>query len=407
MSESLADLFSFIIMRIGNTIYLDHQATTPVDEKVFLKMAPYFCSEFGNPHSSDHVLGWNSAAVVDEARSNIARLIGCDHDEIVFTSGATESNNLALLGFASQKHNQNRTRILIGATEHKSILEVGRILGDQHGFNIELISVDRQGLIETDKLKNMMDDRVLLVSAIAVNNEIGTIQNLDEIASICHHFGAVFHSDCAQAPSAFSLQNHANIVDLLSLSAHKMYGPKGIGVLYLRRELADQMNPLIHGGDQQSGLRSGTIPVPLCVGMGEAANLMLNDESNAERELVRNLRNKLVDRLLKLPWEVKLNGPDFEHRHPGNANLTFYGFSAQDVLGVLQPHLAASTGSACTTGIPEASHVLSAIGLTRSESNSSIRFGIGRLTTERDVDDSVELIDQSLFRLYQSHSSGK
>ena len=388
-------------MRIGDTIYFDHQATTPVDQRVFAKMVPYFCEQFGNPHSIDHIMGWNSADAVEKAKLNISELIGSDSDEIVFTSGATESNNLALLGIARYSQEIKRNRILLTTIEHKSILEVGRILSEQHGYTIETIPVDHQGFVDLEILKTRMSDDVLLVSAMAVNNEIGTIQNLQAISSICQKFGAVLHSDCAQAPCALSLQNFANFVDLLSLSAHKMYGPKGIGALFTRRELMNKLEPLIYGGVQQIGLRAGTVPVPLCVGMGEAARLMLGNNIDAERQKIRTLRDRLVDGLRDMSWQITLNGPDRNKRHPGNANLMFHGFVAQDILGVLQPNLAASTGSACTTGIPESSHVLTAIGLSSNESSSSLRFSIGRLTTLQDIDDAIKLITNSLSSLTQ------
>ena len=388
-------------MRIGDTIYFDHQATTPVDQRVFAKMVPYFCEQFGNPHSIDHIMGWDSANAVEKAKLNISELIGSDSDEIVFTSGATESNNLALLGIARHTNKKERCRILLSAIEHKSILEVGRILSEQYGYTIEFIPVNHEGFIDIERLEIIMDEDVLLVSAMAVNNELGTIQNLQNIYSICRNFGAILHSDCAQAPCALSLRRFAKFVDLLSLSAHKMYGPKGIGALFTRRELMNKLEPLIYGGAQQFGLRSGTVPVPLCVGMSEAARLMLGSNSDAERQKIRTLRDRLVDGLREMPWQITLNGPDINNRHPGNANLIFHGFAAQDILGVLQPNLAASTGSACTTGIPESSHVLSAIGLSSNESSSSLRFSIGRLTTLQDIDEAVKLITHSLSSLSQ------
>ena len=386
-------------MRIGDTIYFDHQATTPVDQRVFAKMVPYFCEKFGNPHSIDHIMGWDSADAVEKAKLNISKLIGSDSDEIVFTSGATESNNLALLGIARHAKKKERCRILLSAIEHKSILEVGRILSEQYKYTVESIPVNHEGFIDIEILEKRMDEDVLLVSIMAVNNEIGTIQNLQEIYSICRQFGTVLHSDCAQAPCAMSLGRFANFVDLLSLSAHKMYGPKGIGALFTCRKLIDCLEPLIYGGAQQIGLRSGTVPVPLCVGMGEAARLMLDNKIDTERQKIRSLRDRLVRRLCDLRWQITLNGPDSTQRHPGNANLIFHDFVAQDILGVLQPHLAASTGSACTTGIPESSHVLDAVGLSPDEASSSLRFSVGRLTTLQDIDDAINLITNSLSSL--------
>ena len=386
-------------MRIGNTIYFDHQATTPVDERVYAAMVPYFCEQFGNSHSTDHVMGWTTAEAVERARLSISKLIGSGPDEVIFTSGATESNNLALLGFTRHSHSKSRHRILLSTIEHKSILEVGRILSEQYDYQIGYLPVDQEGFIDLDVLAREIDENVLLVSVMAVNNEIGTIQNMRKVSSICRKFGVIFHSDCAQAPCALPLKEFANFVDFLSLSAHKMYGPKGIGVLYTRREYMDKLEPMIYGGQQQAGLRSGTLPVPLCVGIGTAAQLLLNDDASSERQRLSSLRDRLITSLQELPWQITLNGPQGNWRHPGNANLVFSDYAAQDILGMLQPKLAASTGSACTTGIPESSHVLNAIGLSRSDSSSSIRFSIGRMTTRQDIDDAVELISHSLTKL--------
>ena len=383
-------------MRIGDTIYLDHQATTPVDKRVLEVMVSFFSEQFGNPHSSDHILGWDASNAVENARVNISQLIGSDPDEIIFTSGATESNNLALIGTARNSNREMRRRILISSIEHKSILTVGQLLGDHLGYSVELIPVDGEGFIDLLALKKLINEDVLLVSTMAVNNEIGTIQNLKEISSICQEFGVILHSDCAQAPCALSLADFSNFVDLLSLSGHKMYGPKGIGILYVRREIMNSIEPIIYGGDQQDGLRSGTIPVPLCVGMGEAAQLLIGTNFDAERTRIGNLRNKLIQGLQSLPWRITLNGPLSNQRHPCNANLTFHGFDAQEILGILQPKLAASTGSACTTGVPEVSHVLSAIGLSEMESRFSLRFSLGRLTTNQDISDAVTLVDEAL-----------
>ena len=383
-------------MRIGDTIYLDHQATTPVDKRVLEVMVSFFSEQFGNPHSSDHILGWDASNAVENARVNISQLIGSDPDEIIFTSGATESNNLALIGTARNSNREMRRRILISSIEHKSILAVGKLLGDHLGYSVELIPVDGEGFIDLLALKKLINEDVLLVSTMAVNNEIGTIQNLKEISSICQEFGVILHSDCAQAPCALSLADFSNFVDLLSLSGHKIYGPKGIGILYVRREIMNSIEPIIYGGDQQDGLRSGTIPVPLCVGMGEAAQLLIGTNFDAERTRIGHLRNKLIQGLQSLPWRITLNGPLSNQRHPCNANLTFHGFDAQEILGILQPKLAASTGSACTTGVPEVSHVLSAIGLSEMESRFSLRFSLGRLTTNQDISDAVTLVDEAL-----------
>ena len=393
-------------MRVGNIIYLDHQATTPVDKRVFEAMAPYFCEQFGNPHSVDHIIGWNSALAVENAKSNVAELIGCDTDEIIFTSGATESNNLALMGIARHSFLGGKKRILISTIEHKSILEVGRALQEKYNYVVEFIPVDKSGFVELDALEARVDGDVLLISVMAVNNEIGTIQSLEQISAICRKYGAIFHSDCAQAPCAMTLTNLSNLVDMLSISAHKIYGPKGIGALFVNRDLVNKLEPLIYGGEQQSGIRSGTVPVPLCVGMGEAIRILLETDAGNERERIQTLRNRLFEGLSGLPYMIKVNGPVNEHRHPGNLNLAFKGFEADDILGILRPNLAVSTGSACTTGTLENSHVLDAIGIPENILNSSLRFSVGRFTTEEDIDITIELINQALSKLSHLNADG-
>mgnify|MGYP000551378038 CR=1 FL=1 len=390
-------------MRIGNTIYLDHQATTPLDSRVFSEMSPYIDQRFGNPHSGDHALGWQAAQAVEAASRRVARLIGADSDEIIFTSGATESNNLALLGLARRAAAGSRRRVLVGALEHKCVLEIGRVLGARLGFNVEQVPVDEDGRVVTQSLEDMIDDDVLFVSIMAVNNEIGTIEDIESIRDIIRGSGAVFHCDAAQAPCALDISTFAEHVDLLSLSAHKIYGPKGVGALFVRRELQGQIEPLFYGGGQQNGLRSGTVPTPLCVGMGAAAELLGNDEALAEREAVARLRDTFVEELNRLPWAIRLNGPELgPQRHPGNANVCFEGFAAHDILGSLQPRLSASTGSACATGMPEPSHVLRGIGLSDQEAEASIRFSLGRQTTEQDVVEAVQMIGEALDNLAAS-----
>lgn len=386
-------------MKIGKTIYLDHQATTPVDRRVLAKMAPYYSKLFGNPHSLDHALGWETSRAVDGAAAHVARLIGADNDEIFFTSGATEANNLALLGLGRRAVARKRHRILLGAAEHKCVLAAGRALEVHCGFKVEHIPVDAEGFVEASTLENSLDDDVLVVSILAVNNEIGTIQNIENLSRIVRNYGAVFHCDAAQAPVAIDLSNFAEYVDFLSLSAHKMYGPKGIGAVYVARELQDRIEPLMYGGGQQNGLRSGTVPVPLCVGMGMAADMLAGVTAEDRREELRRKRDRFVARLNDLVWPIRVNGPKGPARHPGNANIGFSGFAAHDILAALQPHVAAATGSACTSGIPEPSHVLKAIGLTSDEAEASIRFSLGFATTDDDVDEAVERIKEALEKL--------
>ena len=377
------------------TIYADYQATTPVDPRVVEQMAPYWRELFGNPHSNEHAVGWCAADAVQESASRVAELIGADADEIVFTSGATEANNLALFGLA-RRAPIGRRRILVSAIEHKSVLAVARSLAEREGFTVEVIPVDGEGFVDLDALQEALDDRVLVVSIMAVNNEIGTIQNIEIISKVVSPHAAVFHCDAAQASCAMDMGPLASHVDLLSLSGHKIYGPKGIGALYIRRDMQEKIEPIIHGGSQQNGLRSGTVPTPLCVGMAAAADILRSPQGLEERSRVTGQRESFVKSVKELIPLVSVNGPTNDFRHPGNANLRFRGLIAQDALGSLQPHIAASTGSACTSGVPEPSHVLRALGLSRVEAESSIRFSFGRFTTDAEIDEVVSLVARTV-----------
>lgn len=389
-------------MKIGNTLYFDHQATTPLDSQVFEAMRPYLAEEFGNPHASEHIVGWRAAQAVDRAAADVAAMVGGDRDEIIFTSGATEANNLALLGIGKRAASGNRKRILLSATEHKCVLEIGRVLHREHGYSVTHIPVDTEGRLNLDFLEAELADDVLLVSVMAANNEIGTLQDIPEVSRMVSRHGSLLHCDSAQAPCATDLHNFAQYVDLISLSGHKMYGPMGIGALYVRRDLHGSIEPIIHGGGQQGGLRSGTLPTALCVGLGAAARLSSGDKSTDERVALARRRDIFVERLQEMPCAVWINGPtDTSLRHPGNINLGFKGIAAADLLAKLQPQLAASTGSACTSGTPEPSHVLRAIGLSDQDAASSIRFSLGRYTSDYDIEEASSLIRAVLDDLSQ------
>ena len=377
------------------TIYADYQATTPVDPRVYAKMVPHWKDSFGNPHSSDHVIGWRAAETVREAASSVAKLIGCDGDEVIFTSGATEANNLALLGLA-RRAPESRRRILVSAIEHKCVLASARTLADHEGFEVGTIPVDGTGFVDLAALTEQLDETVLLVSIMAVNNEIGTIQDIPRIAEMLAPYGILFHCDAAQAPCAMDVSDLATHADLVSLSGHKIYGPQGIGALYIRRDLQDEIEPLIYGGGQQDGLRSGTVPVPLCAGMGAAAELLCAPEATEERARLTRQRDAFIGLLERAPFPTTLNGPTGNLRHAGNVNVQFTGFDAHSVLGALQPRLAASTGSACTSGIPEPSHVLRALGVSSAQADSSIRFSFGRFTTDEEIEEAAHLVAQTL-----------
>ena len=382
-------------MNQPDTIYADYQATTPVDTRVLEKMAPYWGESFGNPHSSDHVVGWRANEAVHEAGKSIAGLIGADVDEVVFTSGATEANNLALQGLV-RRAPDGRDRILVSAIEHKCVLAVARAIAENHDISAETIPVDHDGFVNFDALEKFVDERVLVASVMAVNNEVGTIQDIPRIAELLASHGVLFHCDAVQAPCAMDVSELAAHADLISLSAHKFYGPQGIGALYIRRDLKDSIEPIIYGGGQQEGLRSGTLPMPLCVGMGAAAGIVGSDEGKEERQRVAGLRDSFIGLLENGEFPITINGPVGQSRHPGNANICFEGCDAQDILGVLQPRLAASTGAACTTGIPEPSHVFRALGLPDAQSEASIRFSFGRFTTQEEIETAARLVNEAV-----------
>ena len=383
-------------MNSPETINFDHQASTSVDGRVLSKMLQHFTHKSGNPHSSNHAIGWENARILSESTQSVARMIGAGEDEIIFTSGASEAINLALLGLAKRNTKGKRQRVLVSAIEHRCVLEVARVLEEQFGYRVEQIPVDADGKVQVSVLSDCLDDDVFAVSIMAVNNEIGSIQDLEPLSETIHNAGAIFHSDAAQAPIAMDLRGAADHVDLLSLSGHKMYGPQGIGALYIRRGLQDKIEPLIYGGGQQNGLRSGTVPVPLCVGMAAASELLTSREGQESRMVLRESRDRFVQALLSLRWKVSLNGPPTKERHPGNANVCFHGFSASEILNTFQPMLAASAGSACATGIPKPSHVLKAIGLSGDDADASIRFSLGIGVSDQEVTKAVEIIEHSL-----------
>ena len=387
----------------SDTIYADYQATTPVDPLVLARMAGYWGKSFGNPHSSDHVVGWQAELAVREAAGTIATMIGSDDDEIIFTSGATEANNLALLGLA--RHDANtRRRILVSAIEHKCVLGAARELSLTEGFTVQTISVDSDGYLDLAELKERIANDVLLVSVMAVNNEVGTIQDIRAISEMVKPYGVLFHCDAAQAPCTMDLKNSANFADFISLSGHKMYGPQGIGALFIRRGIHDRIEPLFYGGGQQDGLRSGTVPVPLCVGMAAASEIVVA-EGVEERDRIARQRDLFIALLNEAGLNIEVNGPTTDHRHPGNANIRFDGYDARDIIASLQPKLAASTGAACSSGIPEPSHVLRALGLTAEQSEASIRFSFGRFTTDDEVKNAANLVYTAVSNLVIDHAS--
>jgi cysteine desulfurase len=352
-------------------IYLDNQATTRVDPRVMEAMLPYFTEHFGNPHSTSHVYGHVAAAAVEQARGEIAGLIHADPREIVFTSGATEANNLAIKGAAhfARAHPTGaivRDHIVTLTTEHKCVLESCAQL-EREGFPVTYVGVEPNGLVALDKLEAALTERTLLVSVLAAHNEIGVIQPLAEIGALCRAHGILFHTDAAQAAGKIPLDVEAMHIDLMSISGHKLYGPKGVGVLYVRRRPRVRLLPLFDGGGQERGLRSGTLPTPLCVGLGRAAAIAA-DEMADEAARLRQLRDRLHQGLARRIPGLGLNG-DPEQRLPGNLNLSFPGTEAPSLIEAC-PSIAISTGSACTSAKVEPSYVLRALGLSDAVAGS-------------------------------------
>jgi cysteine desulfurase len=382
-------------------IYLDNQATTPLDPRVLDAMLPYFTEHFGNPHSESHVYGHNAAKAVEAARADVAKLIHADPREIVFTSGATESNNLALKGVAhfARAHplrtGEPRDQIVLPVTEHKCVLESAAAL-EREGFTVVRLPVEPDGLVSLDRLAAAINDRTLVVSVLAAHNEIGVIQPLAEIGALCRSRGALFHTDAAQAFGKIPLDVEAMKIDLMSISGHKIYGPKGIGALYIRRRPRVRLLPLFDGGGQERGLRSGTLPTPLCVGLGRAAAIAATEMAD-EAERLRILRDRLQENLLRRISGIRING-DRTHRLPGNINMSFAGLTAPDLIEAC-PSVAMSSGSACTSAVVEPSYVLRALGLADAVANASIRLGLGRFTTAEDVDFAVDALAAAVTRL--------
>ncbi|MBP9752462.1 MAG: IscS subfamily cysteine desulfurase [Proteobacteria bacterium] len=376
-------------------IYLDYQSTTPCDPLVVEKMMPYFEKEFGNPHSKNHAFGWHAEDAIEEARERIATLIGADAKDIIFTSGATESNNIALQGVAHFYKSPTKNHIITLKTEHKCIIDTCRYLKEE-GFDITFLPVQNNGLVDLDALKNAMTEKTILVSIMAVNNEIGVIQPLKEIGALCREKGVFFHTDAAQAFGKIPLNVDDMNIDLLSISGHKIYGPKGIGALYIRRTPRVRLKSLFHGGGQERGIRSGTVPTPLCVGLGEAAKVAAQ-RMTKDLEHITRLYNKMLLGITSQLEEVYLNG-DSKHRYFGNLNLSFSCVEGEGLMMGIK-NLAVSSGSACTSSSLEPSYVLEALGITEELAHTSIRFGIGRFTTDAEIDEAIASVVKAVNKL--------
>ncbi len=374
-------------------IYMDYSATTPVDPRVAGKMISYLTEKFGNPASRSHAFGWEADTAVELAREQVAALVNCDPKEIVWTSGATESNNLAIKGAAHFYQGKGK-HIITMHIEHKAVLDTVREL-EREGFSATFLDPEPNGLLDMDKFKAALRPDTVLVSIMLVNNEIGVIQDIVAIGEICRDKGILFHVDAAQATGKVAIDLQQLKVDLMSFSAHKTYGPKGIGALYVRRKPRVRIEAQMHGGGHERGMRSGTLPTHQIVGMGEAFRIA-QEEMATENERVRMLRDRLLNGLMAME-EVHING-DMEHRVPHNLNLSFSFVEGESLMMAIKD-VAVSSGSACTSASLEPSYVLRALGRSDELAHSSIRFSIGRFTTVEEVDYVVELLKSKIGKL--------
>ena len=375
-------------------IYLDNQATTPVDPRVLQAMIPYFAEDFGNPHSDGHCFGWEAHSALERSRALVAALIGVDTREIVFTSGATESCNMVLRGIAKKNANERR-RIVTVATEHACVLETcAAIEGD--GFEVVALPVKRDGIVDLGVVREAVNAQTLIVSVMLANNEIGVLQPLQDIADICRQAGVYVHTDATQAVGKIPVDARTLNVDFMSFSAHKFYGPKGIGALYVRWGQAATLHPLIAGGGQEGGLRPGTVAVPLAVGFGEASRIA-RCELHKDMARTGRLARNLYDMLRKKGPGMQLFGhPD--RRLPGNLSIGFPGVTGNDIVDRVGDRLAISTGSACSSATSKASHVIEALNLDQEDAHNAIRISVGRFNTEREIRSSAEILTEAIHR---------
>ncbi len=381
-------------MTIKLPIYLDYQATTPMDPRVIDVMVESMKNDYGNPHSRTHSLGWKAEELVEIARRQVADLINANEKEIFFTSGATESNNIAIKGVARFYKDNGKNHIITVSTEHKCVINSARNL-EQEGFTTTFLPVEKNGLINLDQLEKAITDKTCLVSIMAVNNEIGVIQPLEKIGAICRKKGVFFHTDAAQAFGKIPLDVEKMNIDLMSISGHKIYGPKGIGAIFIRRKPRVRIKPIFSGGGQERGIRSGTAPTPLIVGFGKAAQIA-KDEMQKDHNHIKNLSDKFYNGITKLTC-IYLNG-DKENRIAGNINFSFAGIEGESMIMAIKD-LAVSSGSACTSSSLEPSYVLHALGVEDDLAHTSIRFGIGRFTTEEEIDYAIKLISEKVDKL--------
>jgi cysteine desulfurase len=389
------------IMPMQRPIYLDNHATTAIDARVVEAMLPYLTEQYGNPASQSHFYGWEAAAAVKQAREVLAQSIHAEPEEIIWTSGATESNNLAIKGIAEGYFSQGRHLITV-CTEHRAVLHPMDYL-KQLGFEVTVLKVDGTGLIDLAELAQSIRSDTILVSVMAANNEIGVIQPLSEIGALCRTHGVLFHTDAAQALGKIPLDVRAMNIDLMSMTAHKLYGPKGVGALYVRQRYPRiHLKSQIQGGEQEQGLRSGTLATHQIVGFAKAVELALTAMDTESMQMCQ-LRDRLWQTLQELP-EVYLNGHPIQ-RLPGSLNVSFAGMDGAALLLGVRPQIAVSSGSACASGQAQPSHVLTAIGRDRQLASAALRFSIGRFNTEADIDTAARVVTQTVLALRHSLST--
>ncbi|MBQ4875540.1 MAG: IscS subfamily cysteine desulfurase [Rickettsiaceae bacterium H1] len=374
-------------------IFLDYQSTTRTDPRVLDEMMPYF-SEFSNPHSRSHSFGWNAEEVVENARREIAKVINANSKDIIFTSGATESNNLAIKG-CMEFYRKSKDHIITVATEHKCVLDSCRHL-EEKGFKVTYLPVSSNGIIDLDELEDTITEKTNLVSVMAVNNEIGVIQPLKEVGEICQKYGVFFHTDAAQGYGKIPIDVDEMNISLLSISGHKIYAPMGVGALYVRRRPRVRIQPLINGGGQERGMRSGTVPTALAVGLGKAAEICFS-EMEEEKARLTEMKDFFLMKIKKGVGDILVNG-DLKQRWPGNLNISFPYVEGESIIMAIK-QLAVSSGSACTSASLEPSYVLRSLGVDEDLAHSSIRFGFGRFTTKEEVIFASELISSKIRKL--------
>ena len=370
---------------MSNKIYLDYQATTPVDEKILKKMIPYFSENFGNPHSNNHEFGRSANSAVDEARANVANLINAETNEIVFTSGATESNNLAIKSIA-KNYFEKDCQIITVKTEHKCVLESCHEL-EKEGFKVTYLDVNEDGIIKLSDLENLLKEKLALVSIMHANNEIGVLQPIKEIGELCKKYNSIFHSDIAQSIGTQKIDVVEMNIDACSVSAHKIYGPKGIGALYVSNHIKNTLRPLMSGGGQEMNLRSGTLSPALCVGIGEACKDISQNREKYTKHF-EEIKSALLSDLENSNLDYVVNG-NVEQRIPNNLNISIKGKVAEQLFNFM-PHIALSSGSACTSGTIERSHVLTAMKLDDSRIDGSFRISAGRDTTKEEIKELIK-----------------